>query len=69
MFIYYAINDFILAKMKRIIVFRGSLQMTNVNLNKIEEAVRLILEAVGEDPNREGFWILQKEWLKCMKKF
>ena len=28
--------------------------MTNVDLNKIEEAVKMILEAVGEDPNREG---------------
>lgn len=28
--------------------------MTNVNRAQIEEAVRLILEAVGEDPNREG---------------
>lgn len=28
--------------------------MTNVNRAQIEEAVRLILEAIGEDPNREG---------------
>ncbi|WP_174734017.1 GTP cyclohydrolase I FolE [Mesobacillus harenae] len=28
--------------------------MTKVNRAQIEEAVRLILEAVGEDPNREG---------------
>jgi GTP cyclohydrolase IA len=28
--------------------------MSNINLAQIEEAVRLILEAVGEDPNREG---------------
>lgn len=28
--------------------------MTNVDLNKIEEAVKMILEAVGEDPTREG---------------
>nr|WP_041090594.1 GTP cyclohydrolase I FolE [Jeotgalibacillus soli] len=28
--------------------------MYKVNLPQIEEAVRLILEAVGEDPNREG---------------
>ncbi|WP_078544566.1 GTP cyclohydrolase I FolE [Litchfieldia alkalitelluris] len=28
--------------------------MANVNRAQIEEAVRLILEAVGEDPNREG---------------
>jgi GTP cyclohydrolase I len=26
----------------------------NVDFNKIEEAVRMILEAIGEDPNREG---------------
>jgi GTP cyclohydrolase IA len=31
----------------------GSL-MANVNHGKIEEAVRMILEAVGEDPEREG---------------
>ena len=30
------------------------MQMSNVNRAQIEEAVRLILEAVGEDPNREG---------------
>lgn len=28
--------------------------MTNINRAQIEEAVRLILEAVGEDPSREG---------------
>ncbi|MFB6467027.1 GTP cyclohydrolase I FolE [Cytobacillus sp. Hz8] len=28
--------------------------MTNINQTQIEEAIRLILEAVGEDPNREG---------------
>ncbi|WP_109688113.1 GTP cyclohydrolase I FolE [Tumebacillus permanentifrigoris] len=28
--------------------------MKDVNFNQIEEAVRMILEAVGEDPNREG---------------
>ena len=28
--------------------------MTNVDLKKIEEAVKMILEAVGEDPTREG---------------
>jgi GTP cyclohydrolase IA len=28
--------------------------MTNVNRTQIEEAVRLIIEAIGEDPNREG---------------
>ncbi|WP_338470096.1 GTP cyclohydrolase I FolE [Niallia sp. XMNu-256] len=28
--------------------------MTQVNRTQIEEAVRLILEAIGEDPNREG---------------
>ncbi|KAA0550268.1 GTP cyclohydrolase I FolE [Bacillus sp. BGMRC 2118] len=28
--------------------------MTKVNHEQIEQAVRLILEAVGEDPNREG---------------
>lgn len=28
--------------------------MTNINKAQIEEGIRLILEAVGEDPNREG---------------
>jgi GTP cyclohydrolase I len=28
--------------------------LTNVNLEQIQDAVRLILEAIGEDPNREG---------------
>ena len=28
--------------------------MSKVNRTQIEEAVRLILEAIGEDPNREG---------------
>ena len=28
--------------------------MTKVNRTQIEEAVRLIIEAIGEDPNREG---------------
>jgi GTP cyclohydrolase IA len=28
--------------------------MSQVNRSQIEEAVRLILEAVGENPNREG---------------
>ncbi|MEH7251801.1 GTP cyclohydrolase I FolE [Neobacillus niacini] len=28
--------------------------MSNIDRTKIEDAVRLILEAVGEDPNREG---------------
>lgn len=35
--------------------FLGGLQrMANVNLEQIEHAVRLILEAIGDDPNREG---------------
>jgi GTP cyclohydrolase I len=32
----------------------GGKCMSNVNRAQIEDAVRLILEAVGEDPNREG---------------
>lgn len=32
----------------------GFTTMTNVDLKKIEQAVQMILEAVGEDPNREG---------------
>ncbi len=34
--------------------FLGGQQMTKVDLKKIENAVTMILEAVGEDPNREG---------------
>jgi GTP cyclohydrolase IA len=32
----------------------GGNEMSKVNRTQIEEAVRLILEAIGEDPNREG---------------
>jgi GTP cyclohydrolase I len=32
----------------------GGNKMSKVNRTQIEEAVRLILEAIGEDPNREG---------------
>ena len=32
----------------------GGRKMSKVNLEKIEEAVKMILEAVGEDVNREG---------------
>lgn len=32
----------------------GGITMSDVNRAQIEEAVRLILEAIGEDPNREG---------------
>lgn len=28
--------------------------LTTTDLNKIEQAIKMILEAVGEDPNREG---------------
>ena len=31
--------------------------MSNIDLLKIEEAVKMILEAVGEDVNREGLLI------------
>ena len=34
--------------------FWGAILVTNVDLKKIEEAVKMILEAVGEDVNREG---------------
>jgi GTP cyclohydrolase IA len=32
----------------------GGVNMSNVNQAQIEQAVRLIIEAIGEDPNREG---------------
>jgi GTP cyclohydrolase I len=28
--------------------------LTNINYEQVEQAIRLLLEAVGEDPNREG---------------
>lgn len=34
--------------------FRRKKEMSKVNILKIEEAVKLILEAIGEDPDREG---------------
>ena len=34
--------------------FWEAILVTNVDLKKIEEAVKMILEAVGEDPAREG---------------
>ncbi len=34
--------------------YLGGQQMTKVNLKKIEDAVTMILEAIGEDPTREG---------------
>ena len=36
---------------------------------RIENAVREILLAVGEDPNRPVCWKHLKEWLICMKKY
>lgn len=36
---------------------------------KIEKAVKMILEAVGEDPNREGLLKHLKELLECTKRF
>ena len=35
--------------------FRRAILVTNVDLKKIEEAVKMILEAVGEDPNERRF--------------
>ena len=35
-------------------VIFGRAKMAKFNLEQIEQAVRLILEAIGEDPNREG---------------
>ncbi len=34
--------------------FWEDIRLTNINHAQIEEAIRMILEAVGEDPNREG---------------
>ncbi len=41
--------------------------MAEVNLNKIEEAVKMILEAIGEDPNREGLVDTPKRVAKMYK--
>ena len=37
----------------------------NMDLPKIENAVRDILEAIGEDPNREGIQETPQRVLKC----
>lgn len=36
---------------------------------RIENAVREILLAVGEDPDRPGLLETPKKWLICMKKY
>ena len=35
-------------------LFAGGTIMKKMNLEQIEQGVRLILEGIGEDPNREG---------------
>ena len=42
--------------------------MAKVNLEQIEHAVRLILEAIGDDPNREGVLDTPKRVAKCTQK-
>lgn len=34
---------------------------------KIEEGIRLLLEGIGENPDREGLRILRTVWQECMK--
>lgn len=36
------------------------------NQEKVEQAVYQLLEALGENPEREGLWIRQNVWLRCM---
>jgi GTP cyclohydrolase I len=43
---------YLIVKLDRYLL--GGKTMTEVNCTQIEEAVRLILEAIGENPNREG---------------
>lgn len=43
--------------------------MKEVNKEQIEQAVRQILEAIGEDPNREGLLDTRKESQRCMPKY
>ena len=43
--------------------------MVEVNRPQIEEAVRMILEAIGEDPSREGLLDTPKRVAKMMKRF
>ena len=43
--------------------------MQEVDYEKIEKAVTMILEAIGEDPKREGLIETQKELRKCMLKY
>lgn len=38
-----------------------------MDLEKIEQGVRLILEGVGEDPNREGLLKLPRALLACTR--
>ena len=41
-----------------------------MDLEKIETAVQMILEAIGEDPNRSGHAKKHRnEWRACMRKF
>ena len=45
----------------------GGVLMNETNLDQIEQAVRLILEAIGEDPNREGLLDTPKRVAKMYK--
>lgn len=40
-----------------------------MDLEKIEVAVQMILEAIGEDPKRSEFGIHRSAWRACMQKF
>lgn len=42
--------------------------MSEINKELIEHAVRDILKAIGEDPDREGLLDTPKRVAKCMKK-
>ena len=43
--------------------------MKEVNKEQIEQAVRQILEAIGEDPDREGLLDTPKRVAKCTRKY
>ena len=43
--------------------------MREINKDQIEQAVRQILEAIGEDPNREGLLDTPKKSQRCTLKY
>lgn len=46
-----------------------TIQSVEIDTDKIEVAVKMILEAIGEDINREGILETPKRVAKCIRKF